>query len=59
MSPVRRVASLALAALMIGGGGMIYGYWLFMGGGMPRGMAAVAGVLIGVGCVIAYEDIRL
>jgi hypothetical protein len=56
-STFRKVLSLGIAFLLIAAGAVIFGNWLFFGGGLPKYAGWTAGIMIGVGMMIAYEDV--
>lgn len=56
-STFRKVLSLGIAFVMIAAGAVIFGNWLFFGGGLPKYAAPAGGIMIGVGAMIAYEDV--
>lgn len=55
-STFRKVLSLGIASLMIATGAIIFGNWLFFGGGLPRFAAPVGTIMIVGGLCIAYDD---
>jgi hypothetical protein len=56
-STFRKVLSLGIAFMLITAGAVILGNWLLLGGGLPKYAGWTAGIMIGVGLMIAYEDI--
>lgn len=55
---MRKMLSLGIAFLMIGGGALIFANWLFLGGSLPKFTGAFATGLILGGVAIAFDDIR-